>query len=97
MKPLPAPRRRDRANSAIRTAWMAHPDQRLRAALASLEQCRAVLVASGSNGTAQLVSMAILELRMKLHRITEAEWKVFCEAIAGERRSSPAPHEPGPP
>jgi hypothetical protein len=57
----------------------------LRAALATLEQCRAVLIASASAETAQLVSMAILQLRMKLNRITEAEWKAFCHAVAPDR------------
>jgi len=62
-----------------------HSEQRLHAALATLEQCRAVLIASASGETAQLVSMAILQLRMKLNRITEAEWKAFCDAVAPDR------------
>jgi hypothetical protein len=41
--------------------------------LATLEEYRAVLVKSGDRETPQLVSMAILELRMKLNRIAESE------------------------
>jgi len=53
--------------------------------LATLEECRAVLAANGSRDTAQLVSVAILELRMKLNQISDAELKALCEEmIPGE-------------
>jgi hypothetical protein len=66
---------------------VSHSDQQLQAALATLEHCRAVLLASGSRETAQLVSMAILQLRMKLNRITDAEWKALCDAVTPDRSS----------
>jgi hypothetical protein len=49
--------------------------------LATLEECRAALLAGGSRDTAQLVSVAILELRMKLNRIGDVELRALCEAM----------------
>ena len=69
---------------------MANSEQRLLSVLAALQECRAELAAGGERETALLVSMAILELRMKLNRITDLELKALCEAMlpqdaAGER------------
>jgi uncharacterized small protein (DUF1192 family) len=49
--------------------------------LQALEECRATLRQSGEDDTAELVSVAILDLRMKLNRIGEAELSVLCEEI----------------
>jgi len=46
-----------------------------------LEQCRGVLRESGRDETAQLVSVAILDLRMKLNQIGDAELKLLCDEI----------------
>jgi hypothetical protein len=56
-------------------------DEQLLAILATLEQCRAALRLDGRLDTAQLVSVAILDLRMKLNRIGDAELKALCEEI----------------
>ena len=67
---------------------MIHSDEQLLSVLATLEECRTVLASSGSRDTAQLVSVAILELRMKLNQISDAELKALCEEmIPGEERS----------
>jgi hypothetical protein len=50
--------------------------------LARLEDCRGLLVGSGDRETALLVSVAILDLRMKLHRIGDSELKALCDAMA---------------
>ena len=55
-------------------------EKQLHSILSTLETCRAALVASDSRETAHLVSIAILELRMKLNRITEAELQALCDA-----------------
>ena len=47
---------------------MANSDEQLLAVLARLEDCRTALTACGDRETAQLVSVAILDLRMKLNR-----------------------------
>ena len=56
-------------------------EERLQVILATLEQCRAGLIDSSNRETAQLVSVAILELRMKLNRITDPELKALCDAM----------------
>jgi hypothetical protein len=56
-------------------------DEHLLSVLEMLEECRAVLRDSGRDETAQLVSVAILDLRMKLNQIGDAELKALCEEI----------------
>ena len=60
---------------------MANSEERLHSVLATLEGCRAVLVDSRDRETALLLSVAILELRMKLHRIADSELKALCDAM----------------
>jgi hypothetical protein len=72
-------------------AVVANSNERLHPVLAKLEECRAALIDGGNRETALLVSVAILDLRMKLHEIADSELKALCEAIAPdgvlERRS----------
>ena len=63
---------------------MADSEERLHSVLATLEECRAVLTAGGERETALLISVAILELRMKLNRITDAELRALCNAMLPE-------------
>ena len=60
---------------------MVNSEEHLLSVLETLEECRAVLRESGRDETAQLVSVAILDLRMKLNQIGDAELKVLCEEI----------------
>jgi len=60
---------------------VANSEEKLRSVLATLEQCRAALLDSDRQ-TALLVSVAILELRMKLNKIADAELKALCDAMA---------------
>jgi hypothetical protein len=60
---------------------VANSDENLLSVLATLEQCRATLRQAGKADTAQLVSVAILDLRTKLHRIGDAELKALCDAM----------------
>jgi hypothetical protein len=60
---------------------VANSEEGLHSVLATLEECRAVLVDSRDRDTALLVSVAILELRMKLHRIVDSELKALCDAM----------------
>lgn len=59
---------------------MANSDETLLSVLATLDQCRTALRQAGKADTAQLVSVAMLDLRMKLHRIDDAELKALCDA-----------------
>jgi hypothetical protein len=56
-------------------------DEQLLEVLATLEECRATLRLEGRLDTAQLVSVAILDLRMKLNSIGDNELKALCEEI----------------
>jgi len=60
---------------------VANSDERLHSILSTLEQCRAGLVESAHGDTAHLVSVAILELRMKLNRIADSELRALCDAM----------------
>jgi hypothetical protein len=46
-----------------------------------LEKSRAALFVSSSPETAQILSVAILDLRMKLNRIADSELKALCDAM----------------
>ena len=69
------------ASSLTEKTLVANSEERLHLILAKLEECRAGLVESANRETAQLVSVAILELRMKINRITESELKALCDAM----------------
>ena len=63
---------------------MAFVEENLQDVLATLEECQAALVRNGDRDTAQLVSVAILELRIKLNRIEDSELKALCVAMLRE-------------
>jgi len=74
----------------------------LHSIVAALERCRAILAGNGNPETAQLVSLAILELRMKLNGIDEAELKALCDVMTAEKdraedaRNSASPQDQRP-
>jgi hypothetical protein len=75
-----------------RKTTVADSDERLNAVVTTLEECRTVLIETGSRETALLVSVAILELRMKLNQVTESELKALCDAmLAGEASAASPP------
>ena len=59
------------------------------AILESLEECRAGLLSAGHRDSAQLVSVAILDARMRLHRIDDAELKALCDEMLSDNSSPP--------
>lgn len=61
---------------------MVDSDERLLSVLAALEECRAALAKGGNGETAHLVSVAILDLRLKLNRITDAELRALCDEMS---------------
>jgi hypothetical protein len=73
---------------------VASSEQRLHSVLATLEQCRAVLADSTNRETAQLVSVAILQLRMTLNRIADSELKALCDAMTPDDRPAEKPRAP---
>jgi len=66
----------------------------LRDVLATLEECQAALVRNGDRDTAQLVSVAILELRIKLNRIDDSELKALCDAMLRDVDAASRPAQP---
>jgi hypothetical protein len=73
---------------------VANSEQRLHSVLATLEQCRAALIESSDRDTALLVSVAILELRMKLHRVADSELKALCDAMVPDEAAVASSQEP---
>jgi hypothetical protein len=71
-------------------------EEKLREVLATLEECQTTLVRGGNRGVAQLVSVAILELRIKLNRIQDAELRVLCDAMLREVEATEATPDPEP-
>jgi hypothetical protein len=64
-------------------------DEQMLSVLATLEDCRTALRQAGKDDTAQLVSVAILDVRMKLNHISDAELKALCEAILLSEEGAP--------
>jgi len=101
LKPTNGPNTPYLASSASEETLVANSEERLHLILATLEQCRAGLVDSSHRDTAQLLSVAVLELRMKLNRIADSELKALCDAMLpdgtpAERPQDPkSPHGPG--
>jgi hypothetical protein len=59
--------------------------RQLRSVLETLEECQCVLTETVGPDAARLLAVAILELRMRLHRIGDSELKELCNALtAGE-------------
>jgi hypothetical protein len=68
-------------------------DEQLLAVLAMLEECRSALAAGGNRDSAHLVSVAALDVRMKLNRIGDAELRLLCEAMLAKEEAADGPHE----
>ena len=77
----------------METDPVSNSDEQLLAILAMLEECRSALAASGNRDSAHLVSVAALDVRMKLNRIGDAELKLLCEAMMAKEDAEHAPHE----
>ncbi len=70
---------------------VASTEQRLRSLLETLEECQTFLLDRASEETAKLLSLAILELRMELHKVTDSELKALCDMMASnELQQEPA-------
>jgi hypothetical protein len=73
---------------------VADSEQRLHSILTTLEECRTGLIESGNRETARFVSVAILDIRMRLNRIGDSELKALCDAMLAD--DPPAETEPAP-
>ena len=68
-------------NSDNRLRLVSDSEAHLRSIIATLEDNRAVLVESCNLEAAQILAVAILQLRMQLHGIDGSELKAFCQAV----------------
>jgi hypothetical protein len=59
-------------------------DQQVLLILESLEQCKMALRTCGHDDAAHLVSVAILELRMKLNGVSDTELRALCDGLLPE-------------
>jgi hypothetical protein len=61
--------------------------------IASLEQNRVALIESANPDAAQILAVAILQLRMRLHRIGEDDLKDLCHAMQVQEARSKKPDD----
>jgi signal transduction histidine kinase len=76
------------ANSNNRLRLVSDSDARLRSTIAVLEDSRAELAESANSEAAQILAVAILQLRVRLHRIADSELNAFCQAVVQETERS---------
>ncbi|MEA2895911.1 MAG: hypothetical protein QOJ84_1526 [Bradyrhizobium sp.] len=69
------------ANSDNRLRLVSDSEAHLRSIIATLEENRAALVESSNLEAAQILAVAILQLRMRLHGIDGSELKAICQAV----------------
>jgi hypothetical protein len=69
------------AGSDNRLRLVSDSDAHLRSVIATLEENRAALVESANPEAAQILAVAILQLRMRLNRIADSELKALCQAL----------------
>jgi hypothetical protein len=84
------------ASSIAAETLAANSEARMRAILATLEQCRCSLTGESEHDTADLLSVAILQLRMKLKGVTHSELRLLSDAQAAEEQALTG-REPRPP
>ncbi len=83
------------ASSVPEETLAANSQARLRSTLATLELCQASLANDAEHDTADLLSVAILQLRMKLKGVTDAELKLLCDVQAAAEEQARAARNPG--
>ena len=66
---------------------VANTEERLLSLLATLEECQAFLLdRESTETTSRLLSLAILELRMELYKVTDSELKALCDMMAADEQ-----------
>ncbi len=84
------------AASGVEDMQVASTEERLLSLLATLEECQTILLDRANAETARLLSLAILELRMELHKVTDSELKALCDVIASGEHASETVRRPSP-
>jgi hypothetical protein len=71
---------------------VSYSDEQLQSVLETLGECRKVLNESSSRETAELLSIVILDLRMRLKGIDSADLRALCdEMLRGAGSEPPSP------
>jgi hypothetical protein len=70
---------------------VSHSDDQLQSVLATLEACRKVLNEINSRESAELLSIVILDVRMKLKVIDSADLKALCDEMLRNVGNEPLP------
>jgi hypothetical protein len=73
-----------------------NPDKRLISVIEALEERRAALIVNGDRGAALVLSVAILELRIKLNQIDDIEFRALCDAMYQQEALEEVPPDPAP-
>ncbi len=68
---------------------MSHSDEQLQSVLETLEGCRKVLNEINNRESAELLSIVILDVRMKLKGIDDADLKALCDEMLRRAVSEP--------
>ena len=68
---------------------VSHSDEQLQSVLETLEECRKVLNACNSRESAELLSIVILDVRMKLKGIDSADLKALCDEMLRSAAGEP--------
>ncbi len=82
------------ASSVSEKTRMANLERRSHSVLAALENCRTELLDNADHETAQLVTLAILQLRMKLNGVGDAELRALCDAMTQQLGPVESPRRP---
>ena len=70
---------------------VSHSDEQLQSVLETLEECRKVLNQSNNRESAELLSIVILDVRMKLKGIDGADLKALCDEMLRNAGGEPQP------
>lgn len=77
-----------RASTVADKTVSANSERRLREVVAKLEDCRTALAVGDDHEASQLVSVAILQLKMKLNGIANSDLRALCEEIVLHEQSN---------
>jgi hypothetical protein len=81
MKPVNGSPQLYLASSAAEKTSAIESNMRLRSVIASIEECQARLGGGANRDAVQLLAMAALQLRMRLHQIADSDLKALCDAM----------------
>ncbi|WP_311976959.1 hypothetical protein [Bradyrhizobium diversitatis] len=70
-------------------AQVSHSDEQLQSVLGTLEECRRALNECNNRESAEMLSIVILDVRMKLKGIDSADLKALCDEMLRSAASEP--------